>query len=159
MLAMLDRLRELKAAGRDLHVVAFVPGDHAPPSFAQTYYELAMAQSLSEMAQARPDALNLVLVGRYHAAKLENRAFGHLPAGEVRSVTMNSQGGAAWFCSSADPEPGQPAESVCRATPFGGTDDSARGVALTADEPGFDGTLALGPVTASPPAIAHTPRP
>ncbi len=154
MLDMLERLRQLKAGGHDIAVRAFVPSDRRPPNFDQNYYELAMAQKLSEVAQERPDALNLVLVGRYHAGKADRRAIAFLPPSEVKSLILHNQGGEAWVCPNEDPAPGQPPESVCRAMAFAGADDGSRGVILDPSPDGlFDGRLAVGPVTASAPAV------
>lgn len=160
MLDMLERLRTLKAEGRDLAVVAFVGGYRWESELGQKYYELAMAQGLSLMAQARPDALNMVLVGRFHASKASDGdirpAVAHLPNADVVSLSMIEQGGQAWFCPNEDAPPGQPPESVCRASPIKGTDDGARGVILDGlDDDGFDGYLAIGPTTASPPAVSR----
>lgn len=69
MLAMLQRLHGLQAAGRDLTVRAFQPSDGRPDGFDQSYYELKMARLLIDAAMLRPDARVLVLGGSLHAMK------------------------------------------------------------------------------------------
>lgn len=151
ILALFDRLRALRAAGRDVSVAAFRPATYPPPGFDQNYGELAMAERLSVMAQKRPEALAMVLVGRFHASLSPvgpiRPAASHLPRDAVVSVALALQGGALWSCGGDGPTP------VCGVNEAGGTDDGSRGVFLRPDSPGpFDGDLALGALTASPPA-------
>ena len=151
MLALFERLRLLKTEGRDVSVAAFRPTMPPPPGFDQNYGELAMAQHLSVMAQARPDALAMILVGRFHASLAPigdfRPAASHLPPAEVVSVILTPQGGTLWSCGGDDPLP------VCGINQAGGEDDGSRGIVL---RPGpdsrFNGALALGPLTASAPA-------
>lgn len=149
MLAMLEAVRELKAEGRDVAFHAFQPNRSRPRSLSQNYYELDMAVGLTDALHARPEARVLVLVGNIHARKTHLERFdlmpatALLPAKEVVSLFVVQQGGTAWNCGT----------DTCGANPMISTyDAAARGVILTPyGEGAFDGVLALGPVTASPP--------
>jgi len=151
MLNLMEDLRRLRAEGREISVVAFRPGLVPPPGFDQNYGELAMAQNLSRMAQDRPGALALVLVGRFHAslqpAGAVRPAASHLPRAGLVSISLAVQGGSLWSCGGDGPTP------ACGPGEVPGADDGQRGVMLSPTADGrFDGSLALGPTTASPPA-------
>lgn len=151
MFAMLERVRALKAAGRDLTVRAYQPAMQRPDGFDQSFYEIEMAGLLAEAAYARPDALVLALGGSYHARKTAPARYGflfaagHLNPKVVVSLKTASQGGRTWACFSptcGDTDMGQ-----------GEFDPERRGVIPGSQEDGaYDGLLALGPTTASPPA-------
>lgn len=152
MLEMLQSIRRLKADGRDVTIHAFVSSRRRPPGFDQNYHELDMAAGLARAAIERPGARVLVLVGGFHARK--NRfepgdflpAAAHLPPAETLALEVPQQGGQSWNCS------------VERCGPHDITplhDPARRGVTLQPTEDGgWDGVLAIGPVTASPPASA-----
>lgn len=155
MLAMMERIRTLKAEGRDLIIRAYQPARERPAGFGQSYSENHMAALLIEAAYARPDALVLALGGSLHARKtLSERhgflfAAGHLGAGNIRSVRTAYQGGRTWACFG---------ETPCGDSDLGGgdTDPALRGVLLSPIDGGaYDGLLAVGPTTASPPARAE----
>ncbi|WAC58972.1 hypothetical protein [Brevundimonas sp. SL130] len=160
MISMIERVRALKAAGQDVAFAAFQPSrPNRPNGFGQGYYEIEMAEALSRAAQDRPDSLVLVLVGALHAAKsrlssLDNSlaAAGHLPPSEVMSVNVALQGGEAWDCTQA-PDGGL--EPVCGPnSEITRIDSSKRGVSIElGGDSAFDGMLALGRSTASPPAV------
>jgi len=150
VLRMLQSVRLLKADGRDVTIRAFAP-DHPPtPGFDQNYGELDMAAGLARAARDRPDARLLTLVGSFHAGKtrVPGRsllpAAAHLPPGEVVSIYLSRQGGQSWSCT-----------DECRAMDIPAREDdvSERGIIMRSVDGGlFDGVLALGPMTASPPA-------
>ena len=151
MLALLERIRSLKSEGRDISLQAYQPAIQRPEGFDQSYYENNMAGLLIEAAYARPDALVVVLGGSLHARKTVSElhgflfAVGHLNPKAVRSVRGAHQGGRTWACFG---------DNACGDSPIGGDADSAlRGVLLApVDNGAYDGLLALGPTTASPPA-------
>lgn len=153
MLDMMLSVRGLQAAGRDVAFHAFQPSTPRPPELSQAWYELDMGHALAGAAHARPQAKVLVLVGNLHARKTGFERFtdvglpavGHLPAGEVASLNVAQQGGSSWSCRASGCGPDV---SVAR------YDEAARGIILETDAEGaYDGVLALGPVTASPPVV------
>lgn len=150
MMAMMRLVRQLRAQGRDVTFHAFQPSKLRPPQMIQAWYELDMGHALAEGALARPDARVLAIVGNLHARKTGHPRFaevgvpaaGHLPAQETLTLSIAQQGGFAWNCQA---ECGiHPSREVY--------DASVRGVILQPSEDGaYDGVLALGPSTASPP--------
>jgi len=153
MLAMLQRLHVLRASGRDLTVRAYQPSDGRTDGFDQSYYELKMARLLIDAAMLRPEARVLVLGGSLHAMKGASPrhgflfAAGHLNPSHVVSLTTADQGGSAWACFG-------PTRADCGERETGAAFDlDLRGVILEPQQDGvWDGLLALGPTTASPPA-------
>lgn len=153
ILAMLERLRGLKASGRDLTVRAYQPSERRPSGFDQSYYELDMARLLIDAAALRPEASVLVFGGSLHAMKTPSPrhgfffAAGHLKPAYVRSLIVADQGGSVWACFG-------PTRDDCGEREIGAAFDPAlRGVILESQQGGaWDGLLALGPTTASPPA-------
>lgn len=154
MLEMLQSIRRLKADGRDVTIRAFMSVQRRPEGFDQNYHELAMAAGLAQAARDRPLARVVVLVGSFHAAKKRYSAddflpaAAHLPPGEVISLQLPQQGGQSWSCTVDE----------CGPLDILPVDDvSERGVILRPVRGGlFDGVLALGPVTASPPASSRS---
>jgi hypothetical protein len=147
MLALMLSLRGLREEGRDIAVVAFQPVSAAAGRLPQAYYELSMGHLLGRAAVDRPQARVLVLVGNIHAGKTVNPRIGlpavaHLPTGETLSLYVAQQGGEAWNCM-----------AECKANPmYEGSSPDARGVVMGPVSNGaYDGMLALGPSTASPP--------
>lgn len=143
ILAMIEQVRSLKAAGRPVRLVGFLPsGGSGPPSFRQHYHELGMAAALAQAAYTDPKALVLALVGNVHSSKTPFTgefslvpAAMHLPAGETISLKYAPTGGRAWNCQ----------QRGCGDNPFPGSDKSARGVVLHAAlEKGRDGTYSPG---------------
>ncbi|MFN3931686.1 MAG: hypothetical protein ACK4JY_08050 [Brevundimonas sp.] len=155
MMAMLLRLRALRRDGRPLTVVATVPDSPRLPGFGQSYAELDRAAVWVEAARARPDDRVLVFVGRVHAEKTRRvgspiglPAAAHIRPEDSLSLAVARQGGEAWLCRDEC--------GVAAITPV--DDAAARGVVLSPDlDPAFDGLLALGPWTASPPAPRDQP--
>lgn len=152
MIEMLLRLRALGRDGRDLTVVATVPDSPRLPGFGQSYAELDRAAVWVEAARARPEARVLVFVGRVHAEKARRvgspiglPAAAHIRPEDSLSLAVARQGGEAWLCLDEC--------GAAAITP--GDDPDLRGVVLAPDlDAAFDGVLALGPSTPSPP----TPR-
>lgn len=158
MLEMMLSVRALRAAGRDVAFHAFQPSRSRPRELSQAWYELDMGHALAEAAYARPEARVLVLVGNLHARKtgferlpdLGLPAAGHLPVAEVVTLDLAQQGGEAWNC-----------QQECGARPSRAVYDvEARGVMLEpASDGAYDGVLAVGPTTASPPVAEDQPSP
>ena len=150
MFELLEHLRRLKASGRDLTVVAFRPSAQLPEGFDQNYGELAMAQALSSIAQSKPDALVMILVGRFHASQQVagtlRPALAHFPEEDILSIALQPQGGRMWSCGGDGPVP------ECGEKDMTGTDEGQRGIRRSESAGPFDAWLALGPTKASPPA-------
>lgn len=151
---MMQAIRRLKAEGRDVTLRAFQPSTPRPPAFDQNYYELDMASALVAAAAERPGARVLVLVGNIHASKTRFErldllpAAAHLPRKATVTLNVAQQGGQSWSCQA----------DGCRAyDSIARYDAAARGVIMgPVSEGAWDGVLAIGPVTASPP-MAHEP--
>jgi hypothetical protein len=143
----------LKAAGHDIAVRPFAARMSVLRGRDQAWWELEMAYGMSRPLVDRPQARLLILVGNLHARKrlfarwpeVGLPAAGHLHASDTLTLNVAQQGGQTWSCQ---PE--------CRAHDSRGVfDPDARGVILGPVEDGaYDGMLAVGPTTASPPAAA-----
>lgn len=150
MLNMMLSVRELRAAGRDVAFHAFQPSNSRPPELSQAWYELDMGHALAGAAYSRPNSKVFVLVGNLHARKQGHARFpevgipaaGHLPAADTLALKVAQQGGTAWNC-----------QSECGVNSSRAVDDvELHGVTFPASPDGaYDGMLALGPSTASPP--------
>ena len=151
MLEMMLSIRQLREDGRDVAFHAFQPSAPRPRELTQAWYELDMGHALAGAIYARPGSKVLAIVGNLHARKTGFARFadigipaaGHLPAADVLTLNMTQQGGTVWNCQ---PE--------CGVHPSRAVDDvDRRGIFLEPSEDGaYDGVLAVGPVTASPPA-------
>lgn len=148
VLALLFQVRRWREAGLDITLHAFQPSLRRP---SQTWSELDMAHSLSLAAIERPDARILVLVGNIHAAKapldrlpnLGLPAAAHLPRQETLSLNIAQQGGESWSCRQ---------DGCGVSASMATTDPARRGVFLIPSADGaYDGELAVGPWSASPP--------
>lgn len=142
MLNLLERLRRLRADGRDLQVRATRAG--AGRGFRQDYTELLIA---AEWVRAASDSrLVVALVGRAHAGKAPNERFrpaaSFLPSDESLSFEMEAAGGQFWGC-----------RSECGVQPYSGSEPGPAGIHLGAKEGGFDGGFSAPTLTASPPAV------
>lgn len=146
MVALIRHLREMKASGRTLSVVAFAP--QYSRGFSPDYYELDMAWALTVEARKSPDALVLALVGNFHAARRTGQqttpAAVHLPMAEALTLNLVTGGGEAWNCQ----------RDGCGAHRLGGDSGMRRGVIMfESPRDGFDGWYGPGTdATASPPA-------
>jgi hypothetical protein len=152
MVEMMQSVRRLKAEGRDVTLRAFQPSHPRPAAFDQNYYELDMAVAMVAAAAERPEARVLDLVGNIHASKTRFDRFdlmpaaAHLPRKETVSLNVAQQGGQSWSCQA---DGCRVYDSMAR------YDVEARGVIMgPVSEGAWDGVLAVGPVTASPPATA-----
>ena len=152
LLKLLQRVRVLKASGRDITLHAFQPSSIGRgDSLDQAWYELNMGFALGQARQKRPDARVIALAGNIHAQKtplarypdIGLPAAGHLPTRETLSFKIAQQGGYSWSCGADE----------CGVSPSNVRYDvDARGVIWSpAEDGGFDGVPALGPWTASPP--------
>lgn len=149
MLAMLQRFRVLHQAGGDLKVLATVPDSPRVPGFTQSHAELDRAHHWSLAARSAPDRRMMIFVGGVHAEKARRvgsplglPAAAHFRPEEVLSLFVAPQGGEAWNCI---------ADCGVRAVPPLKPAEQ-RGVIIAPEADGsFDGCLALGPATASPP--------
>jgi hypothetical protein len=113
-----------------------------------------MAYGVSRALADRPDARVVVFVGDLHARKVGYARFpdiglpaaGHLHASDTLTLHIAQQGGESWSCR----------ETCGPQTSRGRYDPDARGIILGPIEDGaYDGVLAVGPVTASPPAAGQ----
>lgn len=151
MLDMLQSVRRLRVSGSDIALVAFQPSTQMPSDLPQSYYEVEMGYLLSRAAVVRPHGRIMVLVGNVHASKTSFAnlpevglpAAAHLPPGDVLSLAVVRQGGQTWSCR----------QHGCGPSDVGlGYEADARGIIMTPYREGaYDGVLALGPATASPP--------
>ena len=102
MLALYDRLRLMKQAGRIHAVYAFIP---RTPARTNGPHNAAMASRLQEVAAGRKDIV-LAYMGSVHAAKSSMGqganaflpAAADLPPERTVSVYLDSNGGEAWNC-------------------------------------------------------------
>ncbi len=149
MLAMLQRFRMLNQAGGDLRLLATVPDSPRVSGFTQSHAELDRAHLWSAAARAAPGRRMMIFVGSVHAEKARRvgspiglPAAAHFRPEETLSLFIAQQGGEAWNCHhDCGVSPVRHAEPADR-----------RGVVLAPEADGtFDGYLALGPSTASPP--------
>ena len=148
MLALLIRLRGLKASYPSLRVVAVeAPWENSPDA-----KDVALGNEIKRLVSLAPQSVLLVLTGNLHGMKLSPLPYKtsamYLPPEQVFSLLVVSEGGTAW----------QSTDKGCGSQP-GGTQDKIlnRSYGVYADNAyakyGVDGVLALGePTTASPPA-------
>ena len=153
MLDMMVGFWRLKAAGRDLAIHPFMSVDSVIRGRDQAWWELEMAYGMSRALADRPDARVVVFVGDLHARKKGYERFpdvglpaaGHLHASDTFTLHTAVQGGESWSC-----------EATCGRRVNRGRHDAApevRGIILGPVQDGaYDGLLAVGPTTASPPA-------
>lgn len=149
MLALFQRLRVLRQAGGDLTLLASVPDSPRVAGFTQSHAELDRAQLWSAAARAAPERRMMIFVGSVHAGKVRRvgsaiglPAAAHFRPEEVLSLYVAQDGGEAWNCGDA-----------CGVHPVPALDlGDRRGVVIAPEADGaFDGYLAVGPSTASPP--------
>jgi len=150
MFELIERLRQLRASGAWIRLVAFQPSEMS--NLDQHYYDLAMAANWARIADETPDNLNLILVGQVHAGKRAVRQYpfapaaSHLPSADVLSFRGEAIEGAAWNCQ----------EDGCGAHTLAGAPGKERSIARFASETdGFDGAYSIGPrYSASEPVLA-----
>lgn len=150
MLSLLDQLRALRASGKKLEVFAF---DSATPSPAR---DAEMAKRALATLQREHAGVTILLAGNLHARKtrggfrpdFEPMGYHLVRAGQkLTSLNAAYSGGTAWVCLGPD-------AGACRVNPLAPRPENAgRKIDLTASQDGaYDGTLKLGPATASAPA-------
>jgi hypothetical protein len=156
MLALMQRLRNMRAGRKIQDVVAFVD-DSNSPAVAGTIdpqtHERGMAGSLAAATKRYQNALILVLVGNAHGQKVARSSNGQsyqpmtalLPAGQSISLLAIDKGGTGWNCTSEG----------CGPHPMSGMGNDKRDVVLgPAPIPGYDGVISTGAEShASPPAV------
>ncbi|MBX9804026.1 MAG: hypothetical protein K2Y04_14855 [Caulobacteraceae bacterium] len=152
MMEMLLGFWRLRAAGHDIALHPFLPLMSVIHGREQAWRELEMAYGMSRALVFRPDARLLILVGDLHARKTAFApwpdvgipAAGHLHGTDTLTLHMAQQGGERWGCDQ---------DGCGRETMKGVYDLTARGIILTPISDGaYDGVLAVGAITASPPA-------
>lgn len=159
MVALLERMRQLRAQGLPIEVFLFDLG----PGQAIAQRDKGMAENIESQVRAHPDAVTLALTGDLHAFKAPGspwdpnyRAMGwHLVQDGVRvqSLGPSYPAGTAWVCG------GQPGTvPVCESRPMraGPALPSGRttGIELLPEpsRQGYDGLYAASSMTASLPA-------
>ncbi len=148
MFALLERLRTLRATGRDVRVTAIRATTII--NLPQSYGELEMAGALARAADATPQGVVVTLLGNLHASKAPlvretiRPAVSYLVPQDVVALVVAQSGGSAWVCMSDGCGPHQ----------VGDVSTAPRGIVLHAEtRDGFDGVISAGrPLTASPPA-------
>lgn len=153
MLDMMVGFWRLEAAGHDIAIHPFMPVDSVIRGRDQAWWELEMAYLMSRALANRPEARVVVFVGDLHARKKGYDRFpdvglpaaGHLHASDTFTLHTAVQGGESWSC-----------EATCGPRVSRGPHDAGpevRGIILgPVQEGAYDGFLAVGPTTASPPA-------
>lgn len=153
MMEMMIGFWRLRAAGRDITLHPFQPLLSRVQGRDQAWGEMEMAYGMSRALVTRPQARLLILVGDLHARKIPFQAWpqvgtpaaGHLPASDTLTLHFAQQGGESWGC-----------EDLCgRHRTAGVYNADARGVIFEPfGEGAYDGVLAVGRTTASPPAAS-----
>lgn len=157
MLTLLERLRDLKLAGKIERVIAF--GDSHPNDSAATVEE-TMATSLLNVANQYPKAIVIVLTGNLHASKREFAEIGNyrltamfLPPDQTLSLLIVDKGGEAW----------NQMNDGCKPHQIPSSDGASRGLTFISrpgDLAGYDALLATGSTaTASVPALPNSAPP
>ena len=181
MFDLLVRLHALKAAGRAIDVVAFndttvLEDTRFKDLPGQGPHEAGQAENIRAADALRPHDRVLVLVGNYHARKrpiapggttYEPMAMRLADPDRIVSLYLAQAGGQLWNCQLKGPLPaaGKITPSMIDCAAHSTKGDVAwhgvsrivpmRGRAGPANPGGaFDATYLLGPVTASPPALA-----
>lgn len=166
-LALIERLGEMAQAGLDVTINASQPD--RPTLQPQYYYEMAMALDWTRGAADHPGAMNLVLVGSFHARRsgpdVERKGAAEflLPSHFI-ALAQCGEGGRAAVLRPG--ENGQPVEGIVDLIDLG--KGLPRGVYprsdFTRDHTGygieaFDGFFCAGrPAAASPRAVAPVAR-
>jgi hypothetical protein len=159
MVALLERLRQLRARGLALHVFSFdvsVGGAERPQR---------MAENIASHVKDHPEALTMVLTGEVHAWKSKGAPWNpeYLPMGwhireagtRVRSLGRSTPAGTQWACLGT-----QMADMKCETVTANARNPLPSGRATGIEmlpEPskeGYDGLFATPSLTSSPPAIS-----
>jgi hypothetical protein len=160
-LTLLDALRRWREAGLPLRVVLLDNEERTPGRLRDSL----MAERIEKAARAASRDLVLALTGNLHARLAVGTPWDErfepmgyllskaLPERRVTALDVATSGGSAWTCTGAE-------ASSCQARSLRGrAADDARGVVVRdqVNESGYHGTYAVGPITASPPAVRPDP--
>lgn len=161
ILALVERLRTLKAGGADLAVAAFDHPSETPGTSAAR--EAGMARHLRQARAARPEAVVVALTGIGHAGRSAWTSFDppfasmtqKLPEARTLTIAFVRSGGEAWGCR----RPAEEAAPVCAAWPSPAREATPpRGLVMDASRIGFDAIISVGSAySASPPARMARP--
>jgi hypothetical protein len=158
MVRLLDDLRRARRAGRPLRATLL---DQAERTTGRER-DARMAARLVAAAEAAPDDFVVALTGNLHNRTVPGAPWdaGYefmgvhvaraLPGRKLVSLDVALAGGTAWYCTSAEPSSCGPQDLRARDAGDG------RRVVLgeRPDAHGFHGRYAVGPLTASPPAVS-----
>ena len=155
LVALIETTRALRAAGRDVVVVAI--DDPIPDSEAR---EAEMARNVVATREAHPAAAIVVYAGNLHTSR---REVGFRPGFAWMAMRVAAAGvaftnldprwaaGTAWICRDA-------VAANCGVKEVQGR-ETARGIRLERIKDGaYDGWFGVGPLTASPPATSTSRR-
>ena len=147
-LHLFRRLRELRASGATIHVVAFQEGPETAGG-DQTPYEQSLARHLIHAAQQHPDARVLVLVGNLHARRSQWSSWQpmamHLPLDDVLTFDLGYGSGEVFNCI----------QSGCGSNAVAGNDNGAPRLEFNGARPPYDGVWVVGPLSPAPPLGAR----
>jgi hypothetical protein len=168
ILAMAERLRHLKQDGRITGIRLIDRWAGASNDRNGNHRDEEMAQAVSDIVRAKPDALVLVYSGNLHAMKrraswlpadVQNPAASYLPPAKILSVNLIGEKGEIWSCQA----------SGCGQHIYSGESGHARSVVLVGGSgddhqsvasEGFDALGYTGvPTTASPLAVQGAASP
>jgi hypothetical protein len=152
MLALLERLRQLRATNVKVDVLAFDGWSADAPRDA------TMAASLLSSIRQHPRAKFLVLVGNVHASKAKGSPWDPLyepmafliSSESPLSLLVHSSAGTAWVCTG---------DKGCGVHEVASVAKLPIGLAIgNAPTPGYDGTVVLKSFSASLPALPSKSR-
>lgn len=158
MLQLLGSIRAWRRAGASIDVVCFDAAEGTTDS--ATERDAVMAETIIAAKNAHPDALMVTLSGNIHNRTVDGVPWDEtfVPMGAIVraafpedtiSLDFRSGGGTMWVCM------GEPMR--CGTAKTQGRDRGGEPFVELHDERdelGFDGVLYVGPLTASPPAVA-----
>jgi hypothetical protein len=148
---LLAKTQQWASARAPIEVVAF--DAEVPPAER----DAAMAETLAAARRSTPDAVFLVVTGGLHAMRTPTPDFEPMAArfeamvapSQVRSLRMAHAGGSAWLCT-----------EECGPHQLEGQRRATRTINLfVRPTEGFDGEFYVGPLHASPPAVAESTNP
>lgn len=161
-LDLLDRLRRDVTAKRMLRVILLDQEARMSSGAARDAY---MESQLEAAVKARPDDFVAALTGDLHSRILVGTPWDEhyepmgyllakaLPQRKLTALTVATTGGTAWYCTGSEP-------SSCQARNQRGRPEGDAGrvvIGETVNEQGYHGYYAIGPMTASPPAVEPAP--
>jgi hypothetical protein len=159
MLGLVERLRQLREAGRTVDLTLFdVEMVEQGPDRDQR-----MARNLAAAVRAHPGAVTMAYMGNLHARTIAGAPWNpkatflgwylRKDGVKVKALDFAMTAGTAWVCMLKE---GSRSEQVCGSTTAGDSKPppTRAGITLFAQPSpeGFDGTFAVMKLTASPPA-------